>query len=193
MATRLTFLCHASTAALRAARFPRDEPLDASGERRASALAGRLPRAERCWTSPALRAKQTAARLILDCPVEPALADCDYGRWAGLSLDEVSAAEPHATAAWLADPAAAPHGGESLDGLLARVGRWLDGRLAEAGPALAITHAAVIKAAIVHALGAGASSFWRIDIGPLSRTELHGGAGRWTLRSVNVERQADEP
>jgi len=193
MATRLTFLCHASTAALRAARFPRDEPLDGSGERRASVLAGHLPRAERCWTSPALRARQTASRLKLDCLVEPALADCDYGRWAGLSLDEVSAAEPQAAAAWLADPAAAPHGGESLDGLLARVAGWLDGRLGESGPALAITHAAVIRAAIVHALSAGASSFWRIDIGPLSRTELHGSAGRWTLRSVNADRQADEP
>jgi broad specificity phosphatase PhoE len=185
MATRLTLLCHASTEALRAARFPRDEPIEASGERKAAALAGKLPRTNRCWTSPALRARQTAAVLNLAPAIEPALRDCDYGSWAGRSLDEIAAAEPEGAAAWISDPAAAPHGGESILDLLRRVGAWLDAQASERDPALAVTHPAIIRAAIVHAIKAEARSFWRIDIGPLSRTDLYGKDGRWNLRSVN--------
>ena len=45
----------------------------------------------------------------------------------------------------------------------------------------AVTHPAVIRAAILIALEAPPKSFWRIDIAPASRTVLHF-RGRWTLR-----------
>jgi broad specificity phosphatase PhoE len=185
MALRLTLLCHASTTALRRAAFPLDEPLDAKGERQAALLADRLAPADRCWTSPALRARQTAAALRLAATIEPALGDCDFGRWAGRTLDDVARSEPDATAAWLGDPAAAPHGGESLLALLRRVASWLDGQAGGRGHALAVTHAAVVRAAILHAIGAPAQSFWHIDIGPLTRTDIRCGGGRWTLRSID--------
>jgi broad specificity phosphatase PhoE len=185
MSIRLTLLCHASTDALRAARFASDEALDAAGERKTEALVGKLPRTNRCLASPALRARQTATILGLLPSIEPALRDCDYGRWMGRALDEVSTMEPEATKQWLDDPAAAPHGGESLCDVLHRIAGWLDGLADERGQILAITHAAVIRAAIVHAMGAPAPAFWRIDVGPLSRTDLHRNDGRWTLRSVN--------
>jgi broad specificity phosphatase PhoE len=50
---------------------------------------------------------------------------------------------------------------------------------------LAITHAGVVKAAVVHALGAPLSAFWRIDCAPLSITELHAHNGCWTLTRMN--------
>ncbi|GHJ93227.1 hypothetical protein SNE510_27460 [Streptomyces sp. NE5-10] len=36
------------------------------------------------------------------------------GRWCGRTLEEVAGAEAEAVSLWLSDPAAAPHGGESL-------------------------------------------------------------------------------
>ena len=52
----------------------------------------------------------------------------------------------------MTDPDAAPHGGESLTALLARVAAWLDEQAALDGTAVAVTHGGVVKAAVVHAL-----------------------------------------
>jgi broad specificity phosphatase PhoE len=181
MAMSLTLISHASTRALRRAAFPDDEPLDASAYRKAEAAAP-LRRAHRSCTAPELRTRQTAEALGLDAAVETALRDCDYGRWRGSSLAELHAAEPASVASWLAEPHTAPHGGESMLDLLRRVGDWLDGLDAAAG-IVAVTHPAIVRAAILHAVGAPASAFWRIDVAPLTQTELRGGKGRWSLRS----------
>jgi hypothetical protein len=62
--TRLTFICHGATAAIRQARFPLDEALDYKDMIVAMALAPALPSAERIMTRPSLLARQTAdARL----------------------------------------------------------------------------------------------------------------------------------
>jgi broad specificity phosphatase PhoE len=50
----------------------------------------------------------------------------------------------------------------------------------------AVTHAEVVKAAVVHALGAPLAAFWRIDSSPLALTELHAHDGRWTLVRLNA-------
>ena len=60
MTARLLLVCHASTEATRTAAFPADEPLEDKGRMRAVALAGGLPRADRHWSSPELRTRQTA-------------------------------------------------------------------------------------------------------------------------------------
>jgi broad specificity phosphatase PhoE len=184
MTARLILICHGSTNSVRSASFPADEPLDESGTTRAAALAGNLPKADRSWTSPELRTWQTARSLRLDANVEPALRDCDYGRWAGRKLDEVQASEPVAIAAWLRDPAAAPHGGESIEGLLRRIGEWLASVQPCNQRTIAVTHSSVIRAAIVHAIEAEPQSFWRIDIAPLSMTWLSGQRGRWNLSAA---------
>ena len=195
MIIRLSLVCHASTSGLRTAAFPLDEGLDQFGT--ADAAAAAAPgtwSAEHCWCGPELRTRQTAAALGLTATPDAGLSDCDYGRWRGSTLAEIQAKEPEAIRAWIGDPAAAPHGGESLLDLLARVGGWMD-RL-HAGPGrtgstriIAFSHPAVIRAAIVHALCAGASSFWRIDVGPLSQALIVGHAGRWTLRAINPARK----
>jgi broad specificity phosphatase PhoE len=184
MTARLIFICHASTDAVRQSAFPADEPLDGIGKREATALAGSVPHADRIWASPELRTRQTAQALGLNAVVEPALRDCDYGRWSGQSFDDVSAREPDAVAIWLRDPAAAPHDGESLLAFMQRVATWLGGQLNQRHQSIVITHAAVIRAAIVHAIAATPQSFWRIDIAPLSYTRLSGNEGRWNLVST---------
>ncbi len=187
MSIRLFLICHASTSALRTAAFPLDESLDSPGVAKAAAATG-IP-CQAGWSGPERRTRQTAAALGLTASIEPRLRDCDYGRWKGSTLAAIQGTDPLAVRQWLKDPAAAPHGGESLLDLLGRVGDWLDRLLAEwqrTGSAriAAVSHPAVIRAAVVHALGATPASFWRIDVAPLSRTELSGSDGRWSLRSI---------
>lgn len=184
MTPRLTLLCHASTDAVRRAAFPDDEPLDERGAAQAAAAADRLRAADRSWTSPALRARQTAAALRLSAAADPGLRDCDFGRWAGLRLVDLQAQEPDAVASWIGDPAAAPHGGESILDVLRRVAAWLDERRQDLGHGIAVTHPTVIRAAVIHVIGAPPHAFWRIDVEPLSCTDLRRSGGRWTLRST---------
>jgi broad specificity phosphatase PhoE len=128
-----------------------------------------------------LRARQTAQALGFDAVAETALADCDFGRWRGRSLQDLQKSEPQAVAEWLQEPAASPHGGESVVALIGRVRGWLTGQAQSRGVTLAITHASVIRAAVVAAIEAEPRSFWRIDVAPLSMARLSGHAGRWNL------------
>ncbi len=186
MPTRLTLICHGATAATRSGAFPADEPLEERTLARAATLKPMIRRADRAWTSPALRARQTAAALGLDAVAEPTLRDVDSGRWAGRRLEEIQAEEPDGVIAWLADPEATPHGGEALSALLGRAASWLDARAGDGGHGIAVTHASVIRAAILHALEAPASSFWRIDIAPLSLAELSHDGRRWAWRASSL-------
>jgi len=184
MTARLILICHASTEATRCARFPADEPLDDQGRARALALTDHLQRAKLAWVSPELRARQTAEALGLDAIVTPELRDCDYGAWTGRCFDDVCAHDPDAVSTWLRDPQAAPHGGESTSKLIQRVATWLDRQNGMADRMIVVTHAAIVRAAIVHSIGALPRSFWRIDIAPLFLTRLSGNSGRWNLQYV---------
>src|SRR5262249_36002249 len=106
---------------------------------------------------------------------------CGYGRWSGSTMDAVQSEDPEGILAWLTDPNAAPHGGESMEDLIGRIGRWTDEQR-DASHVIAVTHPAVIRAAIVQALRIPAQTFWRLDISPLSLTDLRFSRGVWTLR-----------
>jgi broad specificity phosphatase PhoE len=181
MAGRLILICHASTDAVRRYAFPADEPLDALGRKRATELAAHIPRGARCWASPEQRTRQTAEALKLDAAPLLALRDCDFGAWTGSKFDEVLARDSDAVSKWLRDPDAAPHGGESISSVMRRVQEWLDNEIAVSGRSIIVTHATIIRAAIIHAIQAASPSFWRIDIAPLSITRLSGTYGRWNL------------
>ncbi len=158
---RLLLVRHAATSATRAAAFPADEPIDEGAAAPAAvALAGFAS----VIASPALRCTQTAAAGRLTPVVEPRIAECDFGAWAGRSLADLHAESPEQVAAWIGDPDAAPHDGESLRGFAARVAGWLDEQAGDDGTTLAITHGGVVKAALVHALGAPIEAFWRLDV-----------------------------
>ncbi|NNN29712.1 histidine phosphatase family protein [Streptomyces sp. S3(2020)] len=182
MTSRVTLISPAVTEALREARFDDGCSLDASGRRLAQAAAGSLPAAERVVRSPTVRCRETAAALGLDATDAVSLAGLDAGRWRGSSLAAVSAEEPDALARWLSDPDAAPHGGESVRAVCDRVGAWLDSLAGEAGRTVAVAEPEVVRAAVVRALGAPESAFWRTDVPPLTAVELSGRAGRWNVR-----------
>jgi broad specificity phosphatase PhoE len=177
---RLTLVSHAMTAAMAAARFPADEPLSDTGRRQLVAGADLGIRgAARGLAGPEERARQTAQCLGLQATVEPRLADLDCGRWRGERLDSI---QPKELEVWLTDPGQAPHGGESIVDLLARVAGWLESLTDSAVRTIAVTHPAVIRAAIMLALDGPPKSFWRIDVAPVSQTVMHFRGGRWTLR-----------
>ena len=184
MTARLDLVAHGASTATRAARFPDDEAIEASSVVALEALSGRLRPYGLVLTAPGRAARETAAALGFDADVETALRDCDYGRWCGLALADVAAREPDGFAAWLNDPAATPHGGESLTDLIKRADAWLGEARSRDGATLAVTHSSVIRAVIVSALGAGPSVFWRIDVAPLSLARLNGREGRWNLEAL---------
>jgi broad specificity phosphatase PhoE len=177
---RLTLVSHAMTDAMAGGRFPADEPLNGIGLRQAK-KAGRLDidGATRQLAGPERRARQTAQLLGLHATTEPRLADLDCGQWCGQNLRAVGPADLET---WLTDPARAPHGGESIVDLMERVAGWLESLTGETSPTVAVTHPAVIRAAILRSLASPPESFWRLDIAPVSRTVLHFRNGRWTLR-----------
>jgi len=182
---RLLLVRHAPTSATRAAAFPVDEPLDRRGREQAGRLPALVPAGSELLSSPALRCRQTAEAAGLAPRPDPALAECDFGTWAGRSLAEVEAADRQAMREWMTDPEVRPHGGESLAAFAGRIARWLDGQSREDGHALAITHGGVVKAALAHALAAPLTAFWQLDASPLGVTELHAHHGRWTVRRMN--------
>jgi broad specificity phosphatase PhoE len=192
MTTRISLICHATTRAQRTASFGGDEALDAVGKAKAQRLADSLGRVDHCWTSPALRARETAAALGLAADPDERLRDCDFGRWTGLRFSQVLLREPRKLVSWIKDPSSAPHGGESIPQVIERVSAWIAERSRSNGHTVAVTHAAVIRAAIVHVILAPLPSFWRIDVLPLSRTDLRTNGRRWVLRSLGPIGPIDE-
>lgn len=188
MTTHLILVSHAPTAALRTASFPGDEPLDppiASLPEMHAEIAG-MGTIAHALASPERRAVETAAALRLETAfaTDPALRDCNYGRWTGRSLAEIQEEEPDAVAEWIGSPEACPHGGESILDLLKRVAAWVDERGRVGGRVVAVTHPSVVRAVIIRAIDAPSHSFWRINVEPLSITDIRGNNGRWTLRAL---------
>ncbi|MEO3975285.1 histidine phosphatase family protein [Streptomyces sp. CAU 1734] len=185
MGVRITLVAAARSCPLLAERFDDDRPLDQAGwheiQLTAPALVP-LNAADLRYCSPTLRSRTTAQALGFAPMAQPALRACDMGRWRGFTLAEVTAAEPRAVDAWLADPCAAPHGGESLLAFIRRIGGWLDTRPAgDGGSVVAVAEPSVVRAALVYALRAPPSSYWNIDVRPLATMALTGGAGCWSL------------
>jgi broad specificity phosphatase PhoE len=193
LAARLTLVSHAATEAQRRAAFPLDEVLLPQEIAKIKALGWNSPRTQQVLSGPERRAQQTAEALGLSAVIAPGIRDCNYGEWSGHALSEVEASHPEELFAWLTDPGAAPHGGESMLALIDRMERWMEAQR-DGGHTLAITHPVVIRAAIVHALQATASTIWRIDIAPLSLTDLRWNGRVWTARSIGctLERGGDQ-
>ena len=193
MQLRVTFVAAARSSSLLTERFEDDRPLDQAGWDQVLAVAPDLlplAAAELRYCSPTPRSRATGDALGYAPLVQLALRDCDMGRWRGLTLGEAMAREPESVDAWLADPRSTPHGGESLLAFVARVGEWLDTRpMEDGGRVVAVVEPAVVRAALVYVLKAPPSTFWNIDVRPLSAITVTGRAGRWNLRFEGVSAQ----
>jgi broad specificity phosphatase PhoE len=196
MQTRLLLVSHPATQAMRVGAFPADDPLDPRAFDELRVWDGRALIAGHAAHGQVLRSaatcvRETAEALGLGAEITPALSDSDAGEWRGRRLHELAVSEPRALAAWIHSPDAAPPGGESFRAVLARVGAWLDAFEASSSSpdggmqVVALTHAVVIRAAVIHALGVPAESFGRVEIAPLSIVELRRSReGTWTWRAA---------
>ena len=117
-----------------------DIPLSELGFRQAESLKARLAEWDihAAYASDLKRAMETA-RTILDSrkvPLSPApeIREFGFGRWEGMTHQEVQEADPELYAQMLErHEGFAPPGGESLRDLMARVGEFV-GRLKQTGP-----------------------------------------------------------
>jgi broad specificity phosphatase PhoE len=179
--SRLTLISHGATEAQRRASFPLDESVLQHEIGKITELKWKMPAAGQVWSAPEQRTQQTSRALGLEFTLAEELRDCDCGRWRGRTMDEVQMEDHAGIFAWLSDPGAAPHGGESLENLIDRVRSWMN-QQETAKHVIAVTHPAIIRSAIVHALQLPALTFWRIDIAPLTMTDLRFNNHVWTLR-----------
>ena len=180
---RFTLIASGATRAAGKVAFPLDEPLTEKAAAEAAATTGEIGDVDRIWCSPALAARQTAEALELEVRIDERLADPDFGRWAGRSIEDVMSAEPAALAGWIGGSGAPPHGGESLADLVRRMGGWLDEQRRQAARHIVVCNATCICAAVVHVLAAPPEAFWRIDVPTLSVTTLIEQEGQWRLRA----------
>jgi ribonuclease H / adenosylcobalamin/alpha-ribazole phosphatase len=171
-----------------------DVPLTDLGVRQAAAAARRLAPAGIALivTSPLLRAARTAEEIaaMTGSPVEAeeGFRETDFGAWEGLTFAEVRQRWPGELKAWLADPAVAPPGGESMAEVSRRVTdalhRVLAGR--EGRTILIVSHVTPIKTLVAAALLAPPAALYRmhLDVAALSGIDWYAD-GPAVLRSFN--------
>lgn len=179
MAQRLLVVAHAPTSTTKASVFGDPGELVRWEEFR------RLSERIASWVSgPEKVCQATALRLEGPAEVIHDLRDCDFGAWRGKALAEVASQDPSGLDAWLHDPHAAPHGGESLAVLIKRVGRVVDDQQWPDGRSVAVVTPLVARALLVHALGAPPGVVFRIDIAPLGRALISRSQQMWRLTSL---------
>src|ERR1700722_6455490 len=118
-----------------------DIPLSGEGLRKMQGL--RVPfAAARIFSSPLLRARQTAMAMDFDHPIlDPRLMEQNWGRWEGLSLAAITAQEGKDAFLRAGHKGQfRPPGGESIDEVMARVDGFLRDVAREDSDAIAVTH-----------------------------------------------------
>jgi ribonuclease H / adenosylcobalamin/alpha-ribazole phosphatase len=172
-----------------------DIPLTGLGLEQAAAAAARLAQRgdiDRVLTSPLQRARQTASAVAaaagVPLAVDNDLAETDFGSWEGMSFAEVMARWPDEMAAWMADPGAAPPGGESFAAVGIRVNAALDRLLAahQGQTVVVVSHVTPIKTLVCRALLAPPQAMFRmhLDVAALSEAAWFAD-GPALLRSLN--------
>lgn len=156
---------HGQTASSRDNRFSgsSDPPLTAVGEAMAEAFATAYAplRWDAIYTSPMLRARQTAEPLCRLVQVEPTIEDglkeIGYGEWEGLKQDEVKQRWPAAFDYWAHDVASrGTPGGETAFHVAARAMRVVEAarsRHEGGGNVLLVSHKATLRVIACALLG----------------------------------------
>jgi ribonuclease H / adenosylcobalamin/alpha-ribazole phosphatase len=171
-----------------------DVPLTETGVLQAAAAAKRLASAGIgvIVTSPLLRATRTAQEVaeVTGAPVvtDEGFRETDFGAWEGLTFAEVRQRWPAEVTTWLADPAVAPPGGESLAEVSARVTEALHRVLGsrEQQTILIVSHVTPIKTLVAAALLAPPAALYRMHLDVAALCEIDWYAdGPAMLRSFN--------
>lgn len=159
-------------------RMP-DVALGETGRWQATRLARRFAPGmlEALYTSPVQRCRETAAPLGARCGLEPCILpeaeEVDFGAWTGRRFATLE--EDPSWRAWnhSRDTAAAP-GGESMAAVRARVQALLAALRARhpEGRVALMSHAEIIRTAILEVLGLPLQAYERLEVSPASISAL---------------------
>ena len=195
--TTLLLLRHGATALTAEKRFSGsgDPELAEVGRAQAAAVARRLAArggVDAIVSSPSRRTRQTAQAVAealgLRVVIEPDFRETDFGLWDGHSFAEVRERWSAELTAWLADPAAAPPGGESFDAVATRV-RTARERVLERyarQTVLVVSHVTPIKTLVRDALSAPPEALFAMELSAAALSIVsYYGDGRSSLRLFN--------
>jgi broad specificity phosphatase PhoE len=168
---RVVLVRHASAEGQGRFLGQRDAPLSALGRRQLPALVKKLRRysVDAIYCSDLSRTRATAAAIArrrgITPDVRPQLREMNFGRWEGLSWDEVVEQFPLIATRWLSGRSSPTvPGGEPMTRFKKRVTLELV-RIVAAKPGrcvVVVTHAGVIRVAIGAALGMADRNLFRI-------------------------------
>lgn len=147
-----------------------DIGLSPAGRDQARAFAAELRRLEldAVYTSPRLRAWETAlpiaAAHALEPVIEDGLRELDFGELEGRTYQEIAASRPDLYRAWMETPTQIRFpGGESFADLKERSLTSLDRIRAQHAVALVVTHGGVLRAGVAAWLGMPDEAIFRLD------------------------------
>ena len=197
MKTTMILVRHGQTEWNRVERFRghADVPLNETGLKQASLTGERIvsswsPAA--VYSSPLSRAQKTAQAIAtpvgLPVQVFAGLADIDYGKWQGLTPDQVREKWPEALATWFEAPHMAQiPGGESLDQLRERAMVMVDKLAAEyLGKTIVLVgHTVINRIILLGVLGLGNEAFWRLRQEPCAINIIEAGSSGYVLATMN--------
>lgn len=181
---RLLLVRHGQTAwsAERRYQGSSDVPLNSTGLRQAATLGKYFAghKIDAIYSSNLQRALQTAAAISQATGVavvpDPRFRETSFGLWEGKTYSELQEQWAQHLTAWRLDPITnTPPGGESLEQLLARAGdgiREIEQKHHDE-TIMIVAHGGVLRAVICYALNLPSATFWRIELGSASISELH--------------------
>jgi broad specificity phosphatase PhoE len=187
---RIVLVRHGETVGESSIRFhgATDVALSELGRRQARGAATQISRDafDLVFSSSLSRAWQTALILMPGRPVrlEPDFREIDFGRWEGLTREEIAARDPVLYEAWQAKRAGFEFpDGEARGDFRSRVLRGLD-RVKDAGitSAMVVAHKGVVRTLAEALIGHDTLSATQPELGGVMRL-LRGAGDRWQLRS----------
>lgn len=125
-------------------------------------------------SSPIARTVETAGtiakKLSLSIETAEEFAEISFGDWDGLTYEEAEALSPDTYDSWRGSWTVAPPNGESLEEFDLRVQRGLEKVLeSHAGETVVVvSHVMPIRGLVRKALGAGANTYWSMQVAPCS-------------------------
>jgi len=171
-----------------------DQPLNAAGRRQLKYLVAKLSRFHfhAAFASDLMRARTTALAAVtpLDLKLEtrPGLREMHFGRWQGLSWEQIRRRYPRLATLWLKRfPSQPIPGGERFPHFKKRVKTELKRIVAgnRGRCVLVVTHAGVIRIALADALGVTDRNMFRLAQDYCAVNIIDHFAGGVTVRCVN--------
>jgi alpha-ribazole phosphatase len=182
--SRLWLVRHAPVDGPRGIIHADDAAADVSDKAALLRLQMLLPNPHAAISSPARRARETAAALGLAAVPDPSLGEQDFGRWTGRTHEEIRRdSEAAYDAFWRAPASNRPPDGESFVEQIARVSTAIEAL--PSGDVILVVHAGTIRAGLALALEMSPDSALRFVIDPLSLTRLDRLDKGWRVVAVN--------